>query len=122
KTPVNLNYTSSPQVVESAIRQCGIRRVLTSRLFTAKVPFEPGPGVEVIYLDDYRNQVKAWERYRGFLAVMFLPAFVLERWVFRVRGHGLDSLATVIFSSGSTGDPKGVMLTHANIAANIESM
>ena len=34
----------------------------------------------------------------------------------------LDDLATIIFSSGSTGEPKGVMLTHGNIAANVESM
>jgi acyl-[acyl-carrier-protein]-phospholipid O-acyltransferase/long-chain-fatty-acid--[acyl-carrier-protein] ligase len=37
----------------------------------------------------------------------------------RVR---IDDLATVIFSSGSTGDPKGVMLTHFNIAANVEQL
>src|SRR5207245_2554469 len=35
--------------------------------------------------------------------------------------HNADDLATVIFSSGSTGEPKGVMLTQANIAANVES-
>jgi long-subunit acyl-CoA synthetase (AMP-forming) len=37
-------------------------------------------------------------------------------------GRRLDDLATVIFSSGSTGEPKGVMLTHGNIAANVEQL
>src|ERR1700693_6228177 len=36
--------------------------------------------------------------------------------------HSTEDLATVIFSSGSTGEPKGVMLTHGNIAANVGSL
>ena len=43
-------------------------------------------------------------------------------WVLGLSRHTTAGLATVIFSSGSTGEPKGVMLTHGNIAANVESM
>src|SRR5437764_8726946 len=60
-------------------------------------------------------------RVRAFLAVVVLPFFVLDRWVYRLSRHTADDLATVIFSSGSTGVPKGVMLTQQNIAANIEA-
>jgi len=122
KTPVNLNYTSSPAVVQSAIRQCGIRQVLTSRLFTEKVPLDPGPGVELVYMEDFRKEVTPWMRYRAFLLVVLLPAFVLDRLLLGLGGHGPDDLATVIFSSGSTGDPKGVMLLNRNLSANTESV
>ncbi len=54
--------------------------------------------------------------------VVLLPGWFLEYCVLRLGRHSLDDLATVIFSSGSTGEPKGVMLTHGNIAANVESM
>jgi len=52
----------------------------------------------------------------------FLPGAWLERALSGKKARALDDLATVIFSSGSTGDPKGVMLTHYNIASNIDQM
>jgi len=122
KVPVNLNYASSPAVVQSSIRQCGIRRVITSRRFVSKLKLEVEPPTEVIYLEDYRKDVTRWQRLRAWLSVLLLPGIVQERWILGLRKHSIDDLATIIFSSGSTGDPKGVMLTHGNIAANAESM
>src|SRR5262249_32868278 len=77
---------------------------------------------EVVYLEDFRSQVSTWQRLRAFLAVVLLPGFVLDRWVFGLGRHGPHDLNTIIFSSGSTGEPKGVMLTHRNLSANVESV
>jgi acyl-[acyl-carrier-protein]-phospholipid O-acyltransferase/long-chain-fatty-acid--[acyl-carrier-protein] ligase len=95
--------------------------VLTSRLFTTKIRLD-APGVELVYLEDFRKEVTTFQRLRAFLTILLLPAFVLDKWVLRLGSHVPDNLATVIFSSGSTGEPKGVMLSHRNIAANVESM
>ncbi len=150
KTPVNLNYSATTDIVQSSIRQCGIKHVLTSRLFVHKVPLDPGPGVELVYLEDFRKEIGKWEQLRTYLGVLLLPGFMQERVVgggWRVAGEervagddkeqkssdgatpatphpspATDPLATVIFSSGSTGEPKGVMLTYTNIIANVESM
>src|SRR4029077_10139104 len=56
---------------------------------------------------------------RMFVTALLLPSWVLNRMYVRDSTEG--ALATVIFSSGSTGVPKGVMLTHRNILANVDS-
>jgi acyl-[acyl-carrier-protein]-phospholipid O-acyltransferase/long-chain-fatty-acid--[acyl-carrier-protein] ligase len=121
KTSVNLNYTSAPNIVQSSIQQCKITKVITSTLFLRKVPLDPGPGVELIQLEDFRKEINKTESILSYLGVLLLPGFVHEYWLMGLGGHKIDDICTIIFSSGSTGDPKGIMLTHGNIAANAES-
>src|SRR5262249_61038632 len=56
----------------------------------------------------------ATEKLRALLKARLVPA--------KYVGRTSHALATIIFSSGSTGVPKGVMLTHANILANVDSL
>jgi acyl-[acyl-carrier-protein]-phospholipid O-acyltransferase/long-chain-fatty-acid--[acyl-carrier-protein] ligase len=122
KTAVNLNYTASPEAIRSALRQCGARHVITSRRFLDRLKLDPGPGVELILFEDIAPKMTTRMRLTRWLAVLLLPGWFLEYVVLRLGRHSLDDLATVIFSSGSTGEPKGIMLSHGNIAANIASM
>jgi acyl-[acyl-carrier-protein]-phospholipid O-acyltransferase/long-chain-fatty-acid--[acyl-carrier-protein] ligase len=122
KVSVNLNYTSSPESIRSALRQCGCTHVVTAQRFTARMKLDAGPDVEVIYLEDLLPKVSRWMKLRALLSVVLLPGWFLEHAVLRLGHHGPNDLATVIFSSGSTGEPKGVMLSHGNVAANAESM
>jgi acyl-[acyl-carrier-protein]-phospholipid O-acyltransferase/long-chain-fatty-acid--[acyl-carrier-protein] ligase len=122
KTSVNLNYTSSLDVVHAALRQTDCGFILTSKQFTARVKIEPPESMEVLYLEDLRTAISKKQQTRAYLAARLLPTWILEHWVLGLGRHKIESLATVIFSSGSTGEPKGVMLTQGNIAANIESV
>ncbi|HNT86386.1 MAG TPA: MFS transporter, partial [Candidatus Hydrogenedentes bacterium] len=119
RVPVNLNYSASKEAMASAARQCGITQALTSKRFLERLPLEV-PG-EAIYLEDIRATITAMDRIVGMLYALFAPAWLIERAAGSPRGRTPDDLATIIFSSGSEGEPKGVMLTQRNILSNIEA-
>jgi acyl-[acyl-carrier-protein]-phospholipid O-acyltransferase/long-chain-fatty-acid--[acyl-carrier-protein] ligase len=120
KVPVNLNYTANDEVITSCARQCGLQTVVTSQAFLNKIKITV-PG-KTILLEELAAKPRLGERIAAALMTWTLPAGVLERAIGRERKGTLDDLATVIFSSGSTGDPKGVMLTHYNIISNADQL
>jgi acyl-[acyl-carrier-protein]-phospholipid O-acyltransferase/long-chain-fatty-acid--[acyl-carrier-protein] ligase len=130
KATANLNYTASPEAIRSAIRQAGIRQVLSSKMFVRKVPFDvpsheaapEGDKVQIIYLEDALSQIKNWMRIVAFLQVLLLPGWFLEYVLYRLGRHKMSDLISVIFTSGSTGEPKGVMLSHHNVMSNVDSV
>lgn len=120
KVPVNLNYTLSAAAIASCAEQCKLKTVVTSRAFLEKIKLTV-PG-EAIFLEDLAAQPPLSEKITAYLMAKFLPAAWLERALGATGKKTLDDLVTVIFSSGSTGEPKGVMLSHYNIGSNIEQM
>jgi acyl-[acyl-carrier-protein]-phospholipid O-acyltransferase/long-chain-fatty-acid--[acyl-carrier-protein] ligase len=136
RVPVNLNYTSSNEVIASCAGQCGIDVVITSTAFLERFPNMTIPG-RTLLLEDALGKPRLSEKLAALVLAWLLPAGWLKRALgaHRVKpfaegapvaGKGrvaqMDELATVIFSSGSTGDPKGVMLTHFNIMSNISQV
>jgi acyl-[acyl-carrier-protein]-phospholipid O-acyltransferase/long-chain-fatty-acid--[acyl-carrier-protein] ligase len=119
KVPVNLNYTLSEEGITSCMRQCDLKTVITSKLFLSKVKINL-PG-SVLYLEDEMANPRLGEKVAAFLWAWFAPAASLEKSISGAN-VGIDELATVIFSSGSTGEPKGVMLSHYNVQSNVEQL
>jgi acyl-[acyl-carrier-protein]-phospholipid O-acyltransferase/long-chain-fatty-acid--[acyl-carrier-protein] ligase len=120
KTVVNLNYTAGAGAVRSAVEQCSLRHVVTSERFLHRMPLDLGPGVQLVKLEEALAGISGAQRTWAYLRTVLLPGWLLDR-LLGLRRHQGSDLATVIFSSGSTGEPKGVMLTQQNIAANIDA-
>ncbi len=113
--PVNLNFTAGREAMQSAVEQCGIRTIITSKAFLAKAKIESLPGS--VFVEDILGRAKKPQQIRALVAARLAPASWLTR-----RRRGASPLATVIFSSGSTGVPKVVMLSHYNVISNIEAI
>jgi acyl-[acyl-carrier-protein]-phospholipid O-acyltransferase/long-chain-fatty-acid--[acyl-carrier-protein] ligase len=122
RIPVNLNYTASSEVIASCARQCDIDVVITSKAFVERFPKLEIPG-RTLFLEDALASPRSPEKLAALLFALTLPVSLLRKAV-GARGPRpkIDDLATIIFSSGSTGDPKGVMLTHFNLVSNIQQV
>jgi acyl-[acyl-carrier-protein]-phospholipid O-acyltransferase / long-chain-fatty-acid--[acyl-carrier-protein] ligase len=111
KVPVNLNFTASAEAMAAAVEQCSIRTIVTCQVFLNEAGIDEMPGM--VFLEDIFKG--------GGKASAMLMARVALSWMFTKKASP-DALATVIFSSGSTGVSKGVMLSHYNVIANIEAL
>jgi acyl-[acyl-carrier-protein]-phospholipid O-acyltransferase/long-chain-fatty-acid--[acyl-carrier-protein] ligase len=126
KVPVNLNFTAGKDAMAAAIERCGIETIVTSRKFLSKIEIEPfefaqdRPAANMVFLEDILKQFDAVAKVRMLVMASLLPARALGR-LYASDGEA-ESVATVIFSSGSTGVPKGVMLTHRNILSNVDAV
>ena len=112
RTAVNLNFTVGEEGIRVAAQRAGLRTIVTSRVFLGKIKLAATP--EMVCAEDMLEFSTA-AKVRALLAARFAPA---RRLAGKARP---DDVAAIIFTSGCTGEPKGVMLTHWNLIANMDT-
>ncbi len=118
RAAVNLNFTAGPKAFRSSIDQCRLSTVLTSRAVMERFPGLDVPEDRRVYIEDILRNLSLGTK----LKCLFLAKFAPFESFCATRPTNADTPALVLFSSGSTGEPKGVMLSQHNVLAMIESL
>ncbi|MBZ7991426.1 MULTISPECIES: acyl-[ACP]--phospholipid O-acyltransferase [unclassified Campylobacter] len=126
KTIVNLNYTAGIKAINQAKESANIKHIYTSSKFLEKLENKGFKleleNVNIIYLEDLIKAIKKEKLdiiFKLFL-ISILPSFILQALF--TKNLSNEKTAAILFSSGSEGMPKGVMLSHKNILSNIASI
>ena len=126
KTLVTLNYTAPLDTIRSAIEQACLKTVYTSRRFLDKlktrgIDLEPLEDVvDLVMLEDLQAGISPFEKLLTLAQCKVMSAAWLRRKY--CSTPATDTTAVILFSSGSEGEPKGVMLSHRNILANVKQV
>ena len=119
RTPVMINFSVGAKNMLSMCKTAVVKTIITSKTFIIKGKMEgvieemEKNGYNIVYLEDLAKKMSVWTKINAVLS------YKIKRVPYKTGGN---KKAVILFTSGSEGAPKGVVLSHANIIANVNQM
>ncbi|MBC7768401.1 MAG: AMP-binding protein [Phycisphaerales bacterium] len=119
RTPAMLNFTAGAMNLKAACQAANVKKILTSRRFIQLAKLEAleaelSKFAQLIYLEDVRKTIDFGDKLVALVKGSFPRVFAAKA--------NPDDTGVILFTSGSYGTPKGAVLSHANIVANVEQI
>lgn len=121
RVPVNLNFTLGHSINCEILEDAHIEFVLTASGMVKKFPDFPWPEQKLM-VDEFLHMQSAQKR---IVCMTLLRAWIFPDWTasdYRIPRTGGDEVSALLYTSGSSGKPKGVPLSHRNLLANCNQL